>query len=396
MIQMMKALFVAFAFALLAGPLFATPESAPWWPESVSTAIAQSGSNRFELTKALNKTPEAQREGMQFLIENMPERDLQNLSADYLLENTALAYQAAVEAPWGKRLPQAIFLNDVLPYASLNERRDDWRKKIREIALPLVKGSSTPGEAAQALNRQIFQIVHVRYSTERKKPDQSALESMESGLATCSGLSILLVDACRACGVPARVAGTPMWKNMRGNHTWVEVWDDGWHFVGAAEPDGKGLDHGWFNGDAAQAIRDVPQHAIYASSFRKTGLAFPLVWDFSIQWVPAVNVTDRYAAGEHAVTTDGEVRLLVRVFDGKTKHRVAAKVTVADDAGTTVQLEGMSRDESADLNNILSFNLPRNRGYRIKVENDGKIAEQDVKTADGNEAEQIVEISLGS
>ena len=54
-----------------------------------------------------------------------------------------------------------------------------------------------------------------------------------------------------AVGIPARVAGTPMWTNMRGNHTWVEVWDGGWHFVGAAEPDPKGLDHTWFNGDAS-------------------------------------------------------------------------------------------------------------------------------------------------
>jgi transglutaminase-like putative cysteine protease len=52
------------------------------------------------------------------------------------------------------------------------------------------------------------------------------------------------VDACRSVGIPARVAGTPMWTNMRGNHTWVEVWDRDWHFIGAAEPDAAGLDHG--------------------------------------------------------------------------------------------------------------------------------------------------------
>ena len=36
---------------------------------------------------------------------------------------------------------------------------------------------------------------------------------METGVATCTGLSILLVDACRSVGVPARIAGTPLWSN---------------------------------------------------------------------------------------------------------------------------------------------------------------------------------------
>ena len=66
----------------------------------------------------------------------------------------------------------------------------------------------------------------------------TALESMETGLASCTGLSILLIDACRSVGVPARFVGTPLWADGSGNHSWVEIWDGGWHFVGAAEPAG--------------------------------------------------------------------------------------------------------------------------------------------------------------
>jgi hypothetical protein len=40
---------------------------------------------------------------------------------------------------------------------------------------------------------------------------------MATGLASCSGLSILLAGACRAVGVPARIVGTPMWSNGHGN-----------------------------------------------------------------------------------------------------------------------------------------------------------------------------------
>ena len=59
-----------------------------------------------------------------------------------------------------------------------------------------------------------------------------------------------------------------MWTNGRGNHTWVEIWDGDWHFVGAAEPDPNGLDRGWFAHDASLAVKDDREHAIYASSFK--------------------------------------------------------------------------------------------------------------------------------
>jgi len=84
--------------------------------------------------------------------------------------------------------------------------------------------------------------VQVAYSREREKADQSSFESIASGKASCTGLSILLVDACRAVGIPARVVGTPLWVDRSGNHTWVEIWDDGWRYLGACES--KRLDRG--------------------------------------------------------------------------------------------------------------------------------------------------------
>src|SRR5205085_3803 len=83
--------------------------------------------------------------------------------------------------------------------------------------------------------------------------------------------------------------------NKRGNHTWVEVWDNGWHFTGAAEPDPKGLDRAWFQGDASDAQADSKLHAIYAVSFKKTAVTFPLVWAEERKDVFAENVTARYA-----------------------------------------------------------------------------------------------------
>jgi hypothetical protein len=353
---------------LVTGSAWAAP--AQWWPEALEAALSRAGTNRSEMVRALESAPPAQREGLQFLLENMPRPDLQTLSAAHVLENLALAYEALASAPWAKTIPRELFFNDVLPYACLDERRDAWRKPLRELCLPLVKDCKTPGEAAQRLNQKLFGLVKVKYSTQRRKAQQSPLESMESGLATCTGLSILLVEACRSVGVPARVAGIPLWPNHSGNHTWVEIWDQDWHFAGAAEPDPNGLDRGWFRHNASQAERDTPEHAIYASSYRRTGLAYPLPWNPWATFVSAVNVTDRYAAPKPAVT--GQKRLLVKVLDRPNGRRVAAKVTVTDAADGAARWEGTSRGETADLNDILPIEIPQGHTYRVRVELDGR------------------------
>lgn len=389
----MKTPFFVLGFVFLAWSALAPAgEASRWWPDATEEAVAKAGDNAGEWRKALAEAPEAWRESVRFLIENMPEPDLKILTAAYVLNHVQLAHEALEAAPWGKDLPREIFLNDVLPYACLNEKRDDWRGRLREISAPLVKDCKTPGEAAMVLNRKLFGVVNVKYSTKRRRPDQSPLESMENGLASCSGLSILLVDACRSVGVPARVAGTPMWANLRGNHTWVEVWDGGaWRFTGAAEPDGRGLDHGWFASDAAQAKKDEPRHAIYASSFKKTGLSFPLVWARRVDWVNAVNVTDRYTAGAKPAES-GKVRILVKVLDRPGGKRVAAKVSLSGGACSSGVCQGVSRDESADLNNILSFGAAQEKDCKVQVSYEGRVIEREFHTAAG--PEQVVTVTL--
>jgi transglutaminase-like putative cysteine protease len=81
-----------------------------------------------------------------------------------------------------------------------------------------VAEAKTPSAAAALLNQRIFPLLKIKYSTQRPKADQSPHESIRAGLASCTGLSVLLIDACRSVGVPARFAGTPLWTNKSGNH----------------------------------------------------------------------------------------------------------------------------------------------------------------------------------
>ncbi|QJW92652.1 transglutaminase-like domain-containing protein [Frigoriglobus tundricola] len=354
-----RTLLVAAVFAV-AGPA-RSADPPRWWSDDAERALVRAKDNRTELEKALADVPKDQRKGMAFLIENMPDADLTALKAEFLLTNVDLAYKARKERPWGKAVPEDLFLNDVLPYANVDEKRDAWRKEFYDLCVPMVRDCKTPTEAVQKLNAELFKKLKLGYSTQRKAPNQSPKESMEQGKASCTGLSIVLSDAARAVGIPARLVGTPLWADKRGNHTWVEIWDNGWHFTGACEPDPNGLDRGWFVGAAAQAKKDVPQHAIYAASFKKSKQHFPLVWALNNKDVPGENVTDRYAKPAAKVET---FRLQVKVIDAA-KKRVALDVSVT--GGADAKLTGTSRGETADANDFLTFDLPPHTEFVVKV-----------------------------
>ena len=261
----------------------------------VESALARSGDNVGELRKALDEATDEQKQGVQFLLAHMPDRDLESLSAEFILNHVRFAYRAREEAPWKDAISEAMFLNDVLAYCCINERRDAWREDLYTRFKPLVADAKSPGAAAVIINENLCPLLKVRFSRGRPKADQSPYETIEAGMASCTGLSVLLVATCRSVGVPARLAGTPLWSDRSGNHSWVEVWDDGWHYTGGGEPSGGKLDSAWFSGKAATAQRDSRRHAIYATSFKRTDVTFPLVWDRKIDYVYAVNVTDRYA-----------------------------------------------------------------------------------------------------
>lgn len=378
-------------FRLVTAILFAVSPAladAPkgWWSDDVEQALVKAKDNRGELEKALNSVAKDQRKGMEFLVANMPESDLKSLKADFLISNCELAYKAKREVPWGKDIPEAIFLNDVLAYANIDEKRDAWRTEFYDMCMPIVKGCKTRSEAAMKLNVEVFPKLKLGYSTQRKLPNQSPKESIEQGKASCTGLSIVLSDACRAVCVPARIVGTPLWSNKRGNHTWVEIWDKEWCFTGACEPDKSGLNRGWFVGDAAQAQKDSFEHAIYAASFQKTKVHFPLVWNMRSKDVPAENVTDRYT--KKAAPKAETVRVFIRVIDAS-KKRVAVPVllTASDDA--SVKHEGKSRGEAADLNDFLTFELKPNREYVVKAGG----TEKKFKTAEAGQ-NQTIEVVL--
>ncbi len=346
---------------------------------ALEASLARAGENRPQLERALREAPSDQRPGMEWLVRNMPDSDARTATAEFLLEHCADAYLAWRSAPWHPSVSEELFLDAILPFASVSERREAWMKPLRTLCLPIVEGTTDPGTAAVRINQRLFPLTKVIYSTKRRRADQSPSESIETGLASCTGLSILLIDACRSVGVPARFVGIPMWPDRSGNHSWVEVWDGTrWRFTGAAEPSGDDLDSAWFTERAATATRENPLNAIYAVTWRSTPLNFPMEWSGYSDSVRAIDVTDRYTRPATEVVPHGMARVRFRVMQAAgsgdparaTRERVAVPVRVqrdADVAAPTTVFEGTSRDERFDANDHLTTLMPVNGEFRATV-----------------------------
>ncbi len=318
-----------------------------------------------ELAKALEMVPEEQKAGLEFLIDNMPQGDKDTLTAEFLLTELDWAYKARETFPWAKSLPDSIFFNDVLPYASMDETREPWREMFWNMFYPLVKDVTDVRVALDTINKEIKNIIGVEYNTKRKRPNQSPSESMEIKMASCSGLSILLTDVLRTMGIPSRIAGTPLWVTKEGNHNWSEVWLDGkWYFVEYYQnPD---LNKSWFLERAGKADKSDPIYWMYATSWKKQpgGQHFPMVWDRESKEVPGVVVTDFYIDlynAEKAAAKSGTAVAFKMYQSKKAEYtsgdRVAKDIKIKNGAGDIVAV-GSTRGENADMNDYLVLYLP--------------------------------------
>lgn len=352
---------------------------------ALDAAIAESG-RADEILNLLNTTAEESQDEMAYLIVNMYAEDLRSMDLALLSENVEYAQKAREKYEWAKALPEEVYLQDVLPYHVVDEVRDSWRKELYEMFSPAVDTCKTMYDAICAVNANIPQLTGVHYNTKREKTNQSPRESMRQGMASCTGLSILLVDAYRAVGIPARFAGTASWHDNRGNHSWTEVWLDGeWRVTEYYFP--SQLDHLWFMADASKATPENRTYAIYATRFGKSADDwFPMVWadedeDGPIEelpkWVGAENVTQHYidlAYDQYTRHLEAGTHTFLRIAgykeQGKTEHsedRVAMGVDVF--RGTEQMGGGLTAGEHRDMNDLFSVLLPKNTAYELRYYN---------------------------
>ncbi len=154
------------------------------------------------------------------------EPDLENITAELLIENIDLAFKAYRERPWAKHLKFDDFLAYVLPYRGSNEPLESWRGYFLERFADLpekMKDPTDPIEAAELINRDLVSWFTFDSRFYLHPTDQGLCEMREKGLGRCEDMTNLAIYAMRANALPVTSDYTPYWASSGNNHAWNAI-----------------------------------------------------------------------------------------------------------------------------------------------------------------------------
>jgi len=223
----------------------------------------------------------------------------------YQLHNTEFAMKARSEVKAAASVPESLFLREVLPYQHFDEPLDDWRGDFfqRLSAEPSVQQASTLKELAEVVIPLTFVKLgsNVEFKSNMTPQAMAPIsETLHLGHASCTGLSILVANALRSVGVPARIAGIAEWnKPTKGNHNWVEVWTgDGWHFLDAVPTTKVTWDQAWFTDGTVQLSEAGGIHGVYSPAWdpADADAKYTVTWRTPSVLMPAIDRTAFYKA----------------------------------------------------------------------------------------------------
>lgn len=232
-------------------------------------ALDFAGENRKELEKVLTyyKNDPAKQEAAKFLITYMPFRyhydsweldtlkklkaegalrpndlsrwhnfdfnrlpkiyDSKVITADYLIQNIDLAFQAWLEQPWSRSLPKEIFYEYVLPYRIGNEPLENWRQVYYDLYRPvldsLYQGSDVI-KAADYISRYLKKD-HFYYIKDYNLPHLGALFLMKHKMGTCVESSDYPIYVMRALRIPITTDYFLFSPQFAGLHIWNALID---------------------------------------------------------------------------------------------------------------------------------------------------------------------------
>ena len=187
------------------------------------------------------------------LVSFLPKRDTMALfgspwqSLEFLMETVRLALShwprlRSAGVPW------SVFLDGVLPFAVLNEKRDydwHWRPRLQRLFASAWTGTGDnitlamhnltdmiPTGAADFLSALVGRdgsvapqpgpVVQWHSSV---SPGFLSPQQVAGAFGSCTGTGIFLVAAARAIGIPARLAGCSQTDVPGDDHHWIEYFD---------------------------------------------------------------------------------------------------------------------------------------------------------------------------
>ena len=155
-----------------------------------------------------------QEEALKFLFAYMPLSDLADYNGDFFLKNANIALKTRQESPWGKNIPEEIFLHYVLPCRVGGGKLDSFRIAYYDEIQRRVKGMDAL-HAALEINHWCHEKVAYQ-----NIPGWSPgpMNIILSACGRCGMQSAFTVASLRTAGIPARVVEVPRWAHRDDNH----------------------------------------------------------------------------------------------------------------------------------------------------------------------------------
>mmetsp|Transcript_20848 Transcript_20848/g.49481 ORF Transcript_20848/g.49481 Transcript_20848/m.49481 type:complete len:352 (+) Transcript_20848:1-1056(+) len=299
---------------------------------------------------------------VEYLLEHMPRRDLLLLFSqpfqmmDFMFEHVRFALKTW---PWAsaQNISWPVFLDNVVPFAFFDEPRDvwwRWRPRFYQLLAPIVAGTDGVTAAVKALAAAVPQADFdgtlamngpgglevnpgpgVRWKSETSPAMMSPRDVVANG-GSCTGTAIVLAAACRAVGIPARVAGCSESSAAGDDHHWIEFFDpsdpgpfgDFWHTKEGTSQGNTGgpwdSPSGPMNGCLKGVAPRDTLHTIWASSWGSSE-SMPLLWSesalqstwsriggtnrcgaYCVAWGCGANQTEHWTAAECAPKTNND------------------------------------------------------------------------------------------
>jgi len=290
------------------------------------------------------------------LLRYMPRRDVILLFQDtfnfldFLVQHVRYALKARRTFPWAHAVSWERFVEAVLPYAVISEKRDTqwrWRPRFFQLLQPLLAGVGNITAAAHvvagAIPSAALQGVLsvdgesaigdvIRWESEVSPSVLSPQQVAQMG-GSCTGTAVVLVAALRSVGVPARIAGCSQSIVRDDDHHWAEFWDDsngtgpfgdGWHTKEGTSAGNEGGPWDAPSGPMQGCLKGTLPHStmatIWASSWSSPTF-MPTQWHYSswaATWghVGAVNRCGAYVSHLCRTDTSRQPLSLYRPTDG--------------------------------------------------------------------------------
>ncbi len=153
-------------------------------------------------------------------------KDINVITADYLIENITWAIRAWREKPWCRSLSFEDFCAYVLPYRGSGEPLESWRQAFWRRYRDLEQEMENPEdaiEAARLINSDIKTWFTFDSRFYRHPTDQGFSEMLTNRMGRCEDMTNLTIYAMRANGLAVTSDYTPHWANAGNNHAWNAI-----------------------------------------------------------------------------------------------------------------------------------------------------------------------------